>query len=57
VQTQASNGHGLHRAHERGLARLELLRPPRNPLDPNVMAAPRDAMRRSTPTPMCRTSR
>ena len=41
---EASNGHGLERSHEGGLARLELVKPPRNLLDPDVMAALRDAI-------------
>ncbi len=41
---QASNGHGLERSREGGLARLALAKPPRNLLDPDVMAALREAM-------------
>ena len=41
---EASNGHGLERSREGGLARLELCKPPRNLLDPGVMAALRDAI-------------
>jgi len=41
---EASNGHGLERSREGGLARLELVKPPRNLLDPDVMAALRDAI-------------
>ena len=41
---EASNGHGLQRSREGGMARLELARPPRNLLDPDVMAALREAI-------------
>jgi enoyl-CoA hydratase/carnithine racemase len=41
---EASNGHGLERSRAGGLARLELVKPPRNLLDPDVMAALRDAI-------------
>jgi enoyl-CoA hydratase/carnithine racemase len=41
---EASNGHGLVGSREGGLARLELAKPPRNLLDPDVMAALRDAI-------------
>jgi enoyl-CoA hydratase/carnithine racemase len=41
---EASNGHGLVSSREAGLARLELVRPPRNLLDPDVMAELRDAI-------------
>ena len=41
---EASNGHGLVGSREGGLARLELARPPRNLLDPDVMAVLRDAI-------------
>jgi len=41
---EGSNGHGLERSREGGLARLELARPPRNLLDPDVMAVLRDAI-------------
>jgi enoyl-CoA hydratase/carnithine racemase len=41
---EASNGHGLERSREGGMARLELAKPPRNLLDPDVMAALRDAI-------------
>jgi enoyl-CoA hydratase/carnithine racemase len=41
---QASNGAGLQSSREGGVARLELVRPPRNLLDPDVMAALRDAI-------------
>jgi enoyl-CoA hydratase/carnithine racemase len=41
---EASNGHGLERSREGGTARIELVRPPRNLLDPDVMAALRDAI-------------
>jgi len=41
---EASNGHGLERSREGGLARLELVKPPRNLLDPDVMAVLRDAI-------------
>jgi enoyl-CoA hydratase/carnithine racemase len=41
---QGSNGHGLERSRAGGLARLELAKPPRNLLDPDVMAALREAI-------------
>jgi enoyl-CoA hydratase/carnithine racemase len=41
---QASNAHGLERSREGGLARLALAKPPRNLLDPDVMAALREAI-------------
>jgi enoyl-CoA hydratase/carnithine racemase len=41
---EASNGHGLERSREGGLARLTLAKPPRNLLDPDVMAALREAI-------------
>jgi enoyl-CoA hydratase/carnithine racemase len=41
---EASNGHGLERSREGGLARLALAKPPRNLLDPDVMAALRGAI-------------
>jgi methylglutaconyl-CoA hydratase len=41
---QASNASGLQRSHAGGLARLELARPPRNLLDPDVMAVLREAI-------------
>jgi enoyl-CoA hydratase/carnithine racemase len=41
---EASNGHGLERSREGGLARLALAKPPRNLLDPDVMAALREAI-------------
>jgi enoyl-CoA hydratase/carnithine racemase len=41
---EGSNGHGLERSRKGGLARLELARPPRNLLDPDVMAELRDAI-------------
>ena len=41
---EGSNGHGLMRSREGGLARLELARPPRNLLDPDVMAQLREAI-------------
>lgn len=41
---EASNGHGLQRSREGGMARLELAKPPRNLLDPDVMAALREAI-------------
>jgi enoyl-CoA hydratase/carnithine racemase len=41
---EASNGHGVERSREGGTARIELVRPPRNLLDPDVMAALRDAI-------------
>jgi enoyl-CoA hydratase/carnithine racemase len=40
----ASDGHGLERSREDGLARLTLAKPPRNLLDPELMAAMRDAI-------------
>jgi enoyl-CoA hydratase/carnithine racemase len=40
----ASDGHGLERSREEGLARLTLAKPPRNLLDPELMAALRDAI-------------
>jgi len=40
----ASKGHGLERSREDGLARLTLAKPPRNLLDPELMAAMRDAI-------------
>jgi enoyl-CoA hydratase/carnithine racemase len=40
----ASHGHGLERSREDGLARLTLAKPPRNLLDPELMAAMRDAI-------------
>jgi enoyl-CoA hydratase/carnithine racemase len=40
----ASEGHGLERSREDGLARLTLAKPPRNLLDPELMAAMRDAI-------------
>ena len=39
-----SDGHGLERSREDGLARLTLAKPPRNLLDPELMAAMRDAI-------------
>jgi enoyl-CoA hydratase/carnithine racemase len=41
---EGSNGHGLERSRQGGLARLELAKPPRNLLDPDVMAALRGAI-------------
>jgi methylglutaconyl-CoA hydratase len=41
---EASNGNGLERSREGGLARLALAKPPRNLLDPDVMAALREAI-------------
>ncbi|MGZ6671859.1 MAG: enoyl-CoA hydratase/isomerase family protein [Solirubrobacteraceae bacterium] len=41
---EASNGHGLERSREGGLARLALAKPPRNLLDPGVMSALREAI-------------
>ena len=41
---EASNGHGLERSREGGLVRLALAKPPRNLLDPDVMAALREAI-------------
>src|SRR3954454_19215344 len=41
---EASNGHGLERSREGGLARLALAKPPRNLLDPDVMATLREAI-------------
>ena len=41
---QASNASGLQRSHAGGLARLELAKPPRNLLDPDVMAVLREAI-------------
>jgi enoyl-CoA hydratase/carnithine racemase len=41
---KASNGHGLERSREGDLARLALAKPPRNLLDPDVMAALREAI-------------
>jgi enoyl-CoA hydratase/carnithine racemase len=40
----ASDGHGLQRSREEGLARLALAKPPRNLLDPELMAALREAI-------------
>jgi enoyl-CoA hydratase/carnithine racemase len=40
----SSNGHGLERSREDGLARLALAKPPRNLLDPEVMGVLRDAI-------------
>jgi enoyl-CoA hydratase/carnithine racemase len=40
----ASNDGGLQLSHEDGLARLTLAKPPRNLLDPDLMAALRDAI-------------
>jgi enoyl-CoA hydratase/carnithine racemase len=40
----ASKGHGLERSREDGLARLTLAKPPRNLLDPELMAAMRDEL-------------
>ena len=40
----ASEGHGLERSREDGLARLTLAKPPRNLLDPELMAAMRDEL-------------
>jgi enoyl-CoA hydratase/carnithine racemase len=40
----ASDGHGLERSREDGLARLTLAKPPRNLLDPELMAAMREAI-------------
>src|SRR5215218_4943774 len=40
----ASDGHGLERSREDGLARLTLAKPPRNLLDPELMAALREAI-------------
>jgi enoyl-CoA hydratase/carnithine racemase len=45
MQTDAPNGHGLQRSREDGLAVLTLAKPPRNLLDPDVMAELRDAIR------------
>jgi enoyl-CoA hydratase/carnithine racemase len=39
-----SDGHGLERSREDGLALLTLAKPPRNLLDPELMAALRDAI-------------
>jgi enoyl-CoA hydratase/carnithine racemase len=41
---EGSNGHGLERSRQGGLERLELAKPPRNLLDPDVMAALREAI-------------
>jgi enoyl-CoA hydratase/carnithine racemase len=41
---EASKGHGLERSREGGVARLALANPPRNLLDPDVMAALREAI-------------
>jgi enoyl-CoA hydratase/carnithine racemase len=41
---EASNADGLERSSEGGLARLALAKPPRNLLDPDVMAAMREAL-------------
>ena len=41
---EASNADGLERSSEGGVARLELAKPPRNLLDPDVMAALREAI-------------
>ena len=41
---QASNAQGLERSRDGGLARLALAKPPRNLLDPDVMAALREAI-------------
>ncbi len=41
---EASNADGLERSSEGGLARLALAKPPRNLLDPDVMAALREAI-------------
>jgi enoyl-CoA hydratase/carnithine racemase len=41
---EGSNRHGLQRSRDGGLARFELARPPRNLLDPDVMAVLRDAI-------------
>src|SRR4051794_41751899 len=41
---QASNEDGLERSRDGGLARLALAKPPRNLLDPDVMAALREAI-------------
>src|SRR3954454_14641551 len=41
---QASNADGLERSRDGGLARLALAKPPRNLLDPDVMAALREAI-------------
>jgi enoyl-CoA hydratase/carnithine racemase len=41
---EASNENGLERSREGGLARLALAKPPRNLLDPDVMAALREAI-------------
>jgi enoyl-CoA hydratase/carnithine racemase len=40
----APDGHGLERSREDGLARLTLAKPPRNLLDPELMAALREAI-------------
>jgi enoyl-CoA hydratase/carnithine racemase len=40
----ASDGHGLERAREDGLALLTLAKPPRNLLDPELMAVMREAI-------------
>ena len=43
----ASDGHGLRRSREDDLAVLTLAKPPRNLLDPDVMAALRDAIQQA----------
>ena len=49
---QASNANGLQRSHAGGLARLELAKPPRNLLDPDVMRAWARPSSKPTPTPI-----
>jgi enoyl-CoA hydratase/carnithine racemase len=44
MQMDASNGHGLQRSHDDGLAVLTLAKPPRNLLDPDLMEALREAI-------------
>src|SRR3954447_20484729 len=44
MQMDASNGHGLQRSHDDGLAVLTLAKPPRNLLAPEVMQALREAI-------------
>jgi enoyl-CoA hydratase/carnithine racemase len=41
---EGSNGAGLERSRDGGLARLQLTKPPRNLLDPDLMGALREAM-------------
>jgi len=44
MQMDASNGHGLQRSHDDGLAVLTLAKPPRNLLAPDVMHVLREAI-------------